>query len=154
VTTGGVRLRDFEATDIAPLEDLWVAAWKTVGLEIDFDARRPWLREHLARLADKGVDIVVGVDAEGQSAGFATIDTRNGHLDQLCVAPSVRGGGLAGTLLAEAKRRAPRRVELHVNVDNPRACRFYQREGFRIVGHGVSAMSQLPVRHLLWVADG
>jgi putative acetyltransferase len=152
VTTGG--LRGFAAADLASLEDLWVAAWKAIGLEIDFEARRPWLRAHLTHLMAERVEIVVGLDEAGRPAGFVTIDTNTGYLDQICVAPAAWGAGLAGELLAEAKRRAPGRIELHVNVANPRACHFYERQGFRIVGHGVSAMSALPVRHLLWVADG
>ncbi len=152
MTSVGTRLRSFEAADLAPVEDLWVSAWKTTGLDVDFDARRPWLRAHLTRLAEHGVDIVIGLDLERRAAGFVTIDEQSGYLDQLCVAPSARGGGLAGELLDEAKRRAPQRIDLHVNVDNSRARRFYERKGFRVIGEGVSELSGLPVRHLRWSA--
>ena len=70
-----------------------------------------------------------------------------------CVAPKERGGGLARALIEEAKRRAPGIVDLNVNVANPRACRFYQREGFLVVGVGTSPLSGLPMLHLRWRAQ-
>ncbi len=136
------------------LADLWVAAWKTTRLPIDFDARRDWLISRLAELAGQGAVLVVGLDAHGRPAGLVTVDPANGYVDQLCVAPSERGGGLARALLDEAKRRAPRVVDLNVNVDNARACRFYEREGFLVVGVGTSPFSGLPMLHLRWRAEG
>jgi putative acetyltransferase len=134
--------------------DLWVAAWKTTGLPIDFDARRDWLVGRLAQVAREGADVLVGVDAQGRPAGLVTIDPANGYVDQLCVAPNERGGGLARALMDEAKRRAPGRVDLAVNVENPRACRFYEREGFLVVGVGTSPFSGLPMLHLRWRVVG
>jgi putative acetyltransferase len=150
VRADGYLLRGFEPADLPAIEALWVAAWAATGFPIDFSARLPWLRAHLTQLAAEGVEIIVGLDAEARPAGFVTIDPRTGHLDQLCVAPSAQGGGLARALLNEAKRRAPGRIQLDVNEDNFRACRFYEREGFEVAGVGRSEMSGLPVRRLIW----
>ena len=150
MTSAGFSLRAYEQRDLPAIEDFWVAAWMATGFAIDFYARLPWLRAHLNKLAADGVEIVVGLDAEGRPAGFVTVDPSTGHLDQLCVAPSSQGGGLARALLDEAKRRSPGRIHLDVNEDNVRACRFYEREGFAVVGRGKSEMSGLPVRRLAW----
>ena len=151
----GFALREFAPSDLPAIEALWVAAWSAVGLAIDFEARRPWLRDHLTSLARSGVAIVVGLDpGSGAVAGFVTIDPRAGHLDQLCVAPDARGGGVARALLNEAKRRAPGAIELDVNADNPRARQFYQREGFEIIARGSSALSGLPTLRLKWTSLG
>jgi putative acetyltransferase len=147
-------LRAFEPADTEGVADLWVAAWKTTGLPIDFAARREWLVGRLAQLAKEGAAILVGLDAEGRPAGLVTVDPNSGYVDQLCVAPSERGGGLARALIDEAKRRAPGVVDLAVNLDNPRARRFYQREGFLVVGVGASPLSGLPTLHLRWRAGG
>ena len=144
------RLRACEAADLAAIEEFWVAAWEAIGISLDFRARLPWLRAHLAKLAADGVEIVVGLDEQRRPAGFATIDPQTGHLDQFCVAPSAQGGGLARALIGEAKRRSPGRIQLDVNEDNFRACRFYEREGFLVVGRGNSEMSGLPVRRMAW----
>jgi addiction module HigA family antidote len=68
--------------------------------------------------------------------------------------PSKRGGGLARALIDETKRRSPDVVDLEVNVANPRARRFYEREGFVGVGVGASALSGLPTLRLRWRAEG
>ncbi len=147
-------VRPFELSDIDGVADLWVAAWKTTGLPIDFEARRDWLVGRLAELAKDGAAILVGVDAQERPAGLVTVDPATGYVDQLCVAPDAFGGGLARALLDEAKRRAPGVLDLAVNVANPRARRFYEREGFVAVGVGTSALSGLPMLHLRWRAGG
>jgi putative acetyltransferase len=145
-------LRGFSEADLAALIDLWVAAWNEAGLPIDFDSRRSWLFDHLHGLRADGAEIVVGLDASEKPAGFVTIDPISGYLDQLCVAPAERGSGLASALLNEAKRRSPGVVELDVNEANARARGFYEREGFWVVGHGVSPHSGLPTLRMLWRA--
>jgi putative acetyltransferase len=137
-------LRDFAEADLPTLIDLWAAAWTATGIPIDFDARRAWIEDRLRVLRAAGGEIVVGLDADGRPVGFVTIDRQSGALDQLCVTPAERGSGLAISLLDEAKRRSPGVVELEVNEANPRARRFYEREGFEVVGRGVSSLSGLP----------
>jgi putative acetyltransferase len=146
-------LRDLDEADLAALIELWVAAWRDTGFAVDFDARREWLGNHLRTLRGRGAEIVVGLDAEGAPAGFVTIDPKTGALDQLCVAPSEWGTGLAQALLDEAKRRSPGAVELEVNEANARALRFYEREGFVSLSRSASALSGLPTLILRWNAS-
>jgi len=151
--SGPIRsLRDFAEADLPALIDLWVAAWKASGIPIDFGDRRAWIRDCLATLYAGGAEIVVGLDAGGKPVGFVTIDARSGTLDQLCVAPAERGSGLAVTLMDEAKRRSPGLIELKVNEANPRAQRFYEREGFMVAGRGVSSLSGWPTLIMRWRA--
>ena len=144
------ELRDFIETDLPALVDLWVAAWSETGLGINFEDRRAWLIGHLRALRAAGGEIVVGLDARRRAAGFAAIDAKSGYLDQLCVAPRERGSGLASALIGEAKRRSPGMIELDVNETNPRAQRFYEREGFSIVGRGLNPQSGLPTLRMRW----
>jgi putative acetyltransferase len=154
VSAPGRALRDFVEADLPTLIDIWVDAWKATGLPIDFDARRGWIENCLAALRAGGAEIVIGLDAQGKPAGFVTIDPRSGVLDQLCVAPDERGSGLAIALMEEAKRRSPVAIELKVNEANPRAKRFYEREGFEAVGRGVSSLSGWPTLKMRWRAHG
>ncbi len=147
-------LRGFAEADLPALIDLWVAAWSETALPFDFDARRAWLEDRLRALRADGAMIVVGLDANEKPAGFVAIDPRGGALDQLCVVPAERGSGLASSLLDEAKRRSPGVVELDVNEANARARRFYEREGFSVVGRGVNARSGLPTLKMVWRAEG
>ncbi len=149
MSAGAHALRAYAPEDFAAVGAFWVEAWAPVYPEIDFSARLPWLRDHLAELAARGVDVVVALDARGAPCGLLTIDHRDGHLDQLCVAAGEQGGGLAAALLDEAKARAPGVVTLAVNDRNARAVRFYLREGFLKVGTGVSAAGN-PTTAMRW----
>jgi putative acetyltransferase len=142
----------YAKVDFPAIADLWVAAWKTTGFPIDFEARRDWLERHLTSLQANGVRIVVALSGDGHPLGFVSIDPENGYLDQLCVAPEAFGEGIGRALLREAMRLSPGMVELDVNEANARALRFYEREDFRAVTRGLSAASALPTLRMRWTA--
>ncbi len=143
-------IREWRAADQPALARLWCAAWQITLPAIDFAARLGWFTPHLAGLRAAGAVILCAVDADDQAIGFATIDLVTGEMDQLAVAPDAFGAGVAAALLAEVKCRAPGRVWLSVNSDNPRALRFYGREGFRAVGTGINPGSGLGILNMEW----
>ena len=49
-----------------------------------------------------------------------------------------------------AKQLSPTGLELHVNTDNARAIRFYEKLGFSITGDGVNPISGKPVHRMRW----
>lgn len=157
MTGGRRRLRAYRPEDFDAVGFFWVEAWAPVYPEIDFAARLPWLKERLAGLAARGVEVVVAVDQADAPCGLMTIDRNDGDLDQLCVAVGEKGGGLAKRLLDEAKALSPRAITLTVNDRNVRAMRFYLREGFapsapgETSGRGVSAAG-FPTTKLRWRA--
>jgi len=144
------KLRPFAEDDLPALSDLWVAAWREILPEIDFEARRRWLDARLRDIRAGGGAIVVGLGARSEPAGFITLDLESGYLDQLCVAPAERGSGLAKALLEEAKRLSPGLIELDVNEANSRALSFYKRESFNVAACGVSETSGLPTLRMRW----
>ena len=141
-------LRAVPLEDLPRLTDMWVESWSSLGLEIDFEARRAWLPEHLQSLVAGGAALI-GAYAPAL-AGFVTINPATGWLDQICVAPQYQGGGAALALMNEAKRLAHHFVELDVIEVNSRAIRFYEREGFKTIGFGVSPRSGLKTRLMRW----
>ena len=148
---GGIVLRPVRDAELEALADLWVESWTSTLPDIDFAARRPWLRQRLIDLRAQAVAVIVAVDgAGGRLLGFVSVDRRSGHLDQLAVARQAWGSGAAVALLDEAKALSPGRLDLEVNVANKRAVRFYEREGFIGQGEGLSAASGLPIRLLAW----
>ncbi len=151
MTAAEFTLRAYREEDFAEVGRFWAAAWAKVFPAIDFVARTPWLRDLLQTLAARGVDVVVALDARGMPCGLLTIDASAGYLDQLCVAPEAQGQGLATRLIGEAKARAPHGVTLDVNDGNSRALQFYEREGFRVIGRGVSG-SGLPTTKMQWTS--
>ena len=138
-----LRLRQRAEADLDALAELWAESWRDAMPHIDFSARLDWFRIHLPALEAAGAITICGFDANGRMVGFATVDPETGYLDQLAVAAAVKGSGAASALLAEARRVALQPVFLDVNQDNPRALRFYQREGFEATEAGVNRRSGL-----------
>ena len=143
-------IREWRPADQADLARLWQAAWQVTMPAIDFAARLEWFDAHLAQMRADGVVILCAVDVADRVIGFATLEPDAGGMDQLAVAPEAFGSGVAVALLDEVKRRAPREIWLSVNQDNPRALRFYLREGFHVVGTDVNPTSGLAIFHMEW----
>ena len=144
-----VFLRPAEAVDRPALADLWVAAWMPVFPHIDFAARRAWFLDHWRGQEAGGAQAVVAVAAQAMQ-GFVLFLPATGYIDQIAVASAAKGKGTAMLLLGFAKSRCPNGLSLKVNQDNPRALRFYQREGFVIEGEGVSEGSGLKLWQMTW----
>lgn len=148
--TAAVRLRPATEADADAILDLWTRGWSQVLPAIDFAARRPWMRERLREHVADGALVTVALAQDGAVMGFSVVNPGTGYLDQIGVEPAAWGTGAARALLDHAKQVAPAGLSLHVNVDNPRAVRFYEREGFRRVGEGVNPRSGLPIWHCRW----
>ncbi|WP_234054250.1 MULTISPECIES: GNAT family N-acetyltransferase [unclassified Xanthobacter] len=142
-------LRPAIAADRPAMADLWVASWVKTLPEIDFEARRPWLKQHLDELTTGGALTRVAESA-GAVAGFVVIHPGTGYLDQIAVGPTFWGQGAAEELMAEAKRISPTLVALDVNQENPRAVRFYEKMGLAITGEGENPMSGRRTFRMEW----
>jgi putative acetyltransferase len=144
-----LRLRPYAAADEEVAIELWRRSWQHAYPDIDFSARLSWWRE---RWRDELVPRVAVTLAEraGAVVGFVTIDRSNGYLDQIVVAPEAWGLGVAEALLGEAKRISPAKIELHVNQDNARAIRFYEKHGFVVAGESKNPLSGRPVFAMRW----
>ncbi len=97
-------------------------------------------------------NVIRVAEEAGEIAGLLVIDPHSGYLDQLAVAPALWGRGIAELLIAEAKRLAPAGIVLHVNTENARAIRFYERMGFARVGEDIerNPFSNLPIWRYAW----
>jgi putative acetyltransferase len=154
VTRAEFSLHDFVPALLPELADLWVESWQATMPAIDFEGRRAWLVDHLSALQSSGVQIVCAFDvASGAMAGFVTIDTRYGNVDQLTVKPAYWGAGAAEVLLDEAKGRSPQQIQLEVNQDNLRAVHFYEKHGFSRDGESVNPRSGLKTWRYRWRAS-
>jgi putative acetyltransferase len=146
------RIASRRDEDWAELLDLWVAAWRATYPDIDFEARRDWLREHILALERSGSrTLLLREGAAARTlAGFVTIDPLTHWLDQLCVHPARFGSGAAEALIEAARSISPARLSLDVNADNKRAVAFYEREGFVSRGEGAPSLSGRPTLIMEW----
>jgi putative acetyltransferase len=142
-------LRPYDPADEAEAIELWRRTWQQAYPVIDFSARLDWWRN---RWRDEILPVatVVVAEAAGSLIGFVTVLPKSRYLDQIVVAPESWSSGLAEALLAEARRLSPGGLTLHVNKDNGRALRFYEKHGFVIQGGDVNPNSGRPVYKMSW----
>jgi putative acetyltransferase len=145
-------LRPYEEQDEDACIALWQRTWQSAYPNIDFAARIVWWRERWRNELVPQAAIVVA-DAPDGIVGFVTVEPASGYLDQLVVAVAHQGKGVADALLAEARRLSPQRLDLHVNKDNARAIRFYERNGFLIAGEDLNPRSNAPIYLMSWRRD-
>ena len=144
-----LRLRPYANADEEAAIELWRRSWQQAYPDIEFSARLSWWRERWRGELVPRASITVAERA-GTLIGFVTIDPGTGYLDQIVVAPETWGGGVAEALLAEARRICPNQIELHVNQDNARAIRFYEKHGFVVAGESKNPLSGRPVFKMKW----
>jgi putative acetyltransferase len=142
-------LRRYAAADEDAAIELWRRTWQRAYPHLDFAARVDWWRK---RWRDELVPttVIAVAEADGAMRGFVTVDPATGYLDQIVVAPEAWGSPLAAALLDEAKRIAPRGLDLMVNQDNARAIRFYEKHGFAVAGADVNPRSGAPLHKMSW----
>jgi putative acetyltransferase len=144
-------LRPYAAADEDAAIELWRRTWTQHYPDIDFDARVDWWRDRWRKELVPAARIMLA-EADGALIGFITVDLKTMYVDQVVVAPEHWGSGVAPALLDEAKRLSPRGLILHVNKDNARAIRFYEKHGFVYVGEDKNPLSGKPVNRLRWQA--
>jgi putative acetyltransferase len=144
-----VSLRPYEAKDEDAAVALWLRSWQATYPELDFAARLDWWRERWRNELTQSADIVIA-ETGAELIGFVTVDPQACYLDQIVVAPEHWASGVGSALIAVAKQLSPSALELHVNTDNMRAIRLYQKLGFSVTGDGVNPISGKPVHRMRW----
>jgi putative acetyltransferase len=157
VTLRDFALRAYTAADEEAAVELWRRTWQATYPDIDFAARLAWWRERWRTELVPACTITVvesggAGPGGGEMVGFVTVDARTGYLDQIVVSPEAWGSAAATALLAAAMRTAPSGLDLHVNRDNARAIRFYEKHGFAISGEELNSRSGAPVYRMSWRA--
>ena len=145
----GFTLRPYRSTDEEDAIELWRRTWQIAYPAIDFSSRLEWWRRRWRDELVPAASITVA-ETNGEMIGFVTVDPISFDLDQIVAAPEAWGSGVAAALIAEAKRLSPRGLDLHVNKDNCRAIRFYEKQGFVVCGEAMNWRSGAPVHKMSW----
>ena len=149
MSAAAFTLRAYRAADEEAAIELWRRTWQLAYPRLDFTERLEWWRQRWRHELVPTMMITVAESA-GQMVGFVTVDPRTRYLDQIVVAPEAWGSQIAAALLAEAKRLSPAGLDLAVNADNGRAIRFYEKQGFVVVGADVNPRSGAPIHQMAW----
>ncbi|MBO7743417.1 GNAT family N-acetyltransferase [Paenibacillus sp. MWE-103] len=94
--------------------------------------------------------VLLAMESSGeQVAGILACNPN--WVNQLYVHPEHQGKGIGKTLLDLAKQQADERLYLYTFEVNRKAQRFYERNGFRIVGRGRENEEQLEDIRYEWI---
>ncbi len=149
MTSADVTLRRYAEADEDTAVELWRRTWQQAYPNLDFAARLSWWRARWRTELVPACTIMVAETAAG-IVGFVTVDPATGYLDQIVVAPEEWGSPTAAALVDAAKRVAPSGLDLHVNCDNRRAIRFYEKHGFAVSGEDANPRSGAPLYRMSW----
>jgi ribosomal protein S18 acetylase RimI-like enzyme len=127
-----VTLRPAEPSDVGGVAAVWESGWADGHRgHVPIELERHRTRSGFVRLAERRVhQTTVAVD-HGLVVGFVIVI--GDELEQLYVAASSRGGGVADRLIAHAEEAIAKSYSLcwlAVASGNARARRFYERSGW------------------------
>ena len=133
MTEPALRIRKATPADARAVADIWHAGWPDGHLgHVPDELAAVRTEESFRRRADERVGDTVVADVDGVVAGFTMVV--DDEVEQVYVAASHRGTGVADALLADAEARivaaGHARAWLAVVAGNARARRFYERRGW------------------------
>lgn len=144
-----IHLRNGSPSDHAMMAEIWEAAWSETYPGVNFSQRRTLVEEQL-RKAETGRYRLRVAEMSGARVGFTLVEKHSGILEIIAVLPARWGDGVSKLLIEDAKSQSRGHLTLFVGQGNPRAVRFYHKEGFKIVGEGTSPYSGLPTFRMDW----
>ena len=99
---------------------------------------------NLVLLVAESDSVLVGFVLMANSASHRLVAGNASELRKLYVDPSLHGKGVADALVQAGLAHTLSRVWLSVFSENPRAVRFYERCGFRVIGRHVFVVGEDP----------
>ena len=140
---------DFDLADADELLRMWRESFEFgVGIK-DHHPLQDQLHYFLTEVRPK--TRVQVVKQHGQIVGF--LAAHESYIAQLYVTVGHHGQGIGSALLDVAKKQSCGRLHLHTFIRNVRACRFYERHGFKAVEYGFEPMWQLEDVKYHWSGD-
>jgi GNAT superfamily N-acetyltransferase len=132
---------------------VWMMSWASTGLEDASNFLLAKLRARVPLEVEKGWSLFVA-DDEGQLAAMLALHLQNGYLDQLFVAPEYQGDNLGRRLLAFTRQQLPDEISLRCVLENEKAWRWYEREGFVFEKQAVEPMTGFVMKYYRWKKEG
>ena len=144
-----LTIRPARADEYDAVADVWMRGWLSVGIETPNDWLLKALSERIPKEVENGWSLYVADDA-GRVAAMLAFRLRDGHLDQLFIAPEYQSKGLGKRLLNFTREHLPDEIWLRCVRENERAWRWYEREGFVFEKEQVDPASGFAMRYYRW----
>lgn len=141
-------LADYEASYLEPLVHLWREAFE-FGVGIKDPHPLSEQRDHFVSQVLPGNRVTIAL-LSGRLVGFVAAGAES--VTQLHVQVGLHRLGIGSALLALAKQRSSGSLWLYTFARNARACRFYEKHGFVVVGRGFEPHWQLDDVKYRWPA--
>jgi len=124
-------IRSYRPSDLREVCRVWLASWRSTGVEVAVGASEDELRGRFAHGLDQGWSVTIA-ELDGSIVGFMAMRPCDGVLDQLFIAPDAQGKGIGSLLLGCARVAMPNGFWLRTAAANKSACRFYEARGLTI----------------------
>jgi ribosomal protein S18 acetylase RimI-like enzyme len=146
-----MTIRPAKPDDYDAVATVWHEAWRSTGLTHLVDPSWTLLRNRIDE--EFALDHEIHVAEElGAIIGMLMFRRRDCYLDQMFVSPAWQGNGFGRALLAFARREMPRQMWLRCVVENSKAWRWYEREGFVLEKVAAHETLNLRFRYYRWRA--
>jgi GNAT superfamily N-acetyltransferase len=146
--TPAPTIRPARSDEYDEVARVWMESWVSTGLEEASNFLLANLRARLLREVEKGWSLYVADDG-GRIAAMLAL-RRPDHLDQLFVAPDYQRNGLGRQLLAFTHEQLRDEIRLRCVLENDKAWRWYEREGFVFEKQAVEPMTGFTMKYYRW----
>ena len=146
-------IRPARSDEYDEIARVWMDSWASTGLEEPSNFLLAKLRARIPREVENGWSLFV-VDDAGVLAAMLALHLPNRYLDQLFVAPEYQGQDLGRKLLAFTRQRLPDEIYLRCVLENEKAWRWYEREGFVYEKQEVEPMTGFVMKYYRWKGEG
>ncbi|HZR75052.1 GNAT family N-acetyltransferase [Bradyrhizobium sp.] len=142
-------IRPAQASEHEAIARLWMDSWVSTGLDTASDVLLNKLTARIPREIDGGWSLFVADDGRRLAAMLA-INIPKKYLDQLFVAPEYQGRSIGRRLLAFTRTQLPGEISLRCALENEKAWRWYEREGFVFEHEDISPENGLTMKCYRW----
>lgn len=144
-----LTLRPYDLRDLEDAVELWYRTWHQTFPDIQHpQPYRAWKTRFRDDFTVRG-DIWV-VEVESSLAGFVVVIKEQLYLDQLYVDLIYQNRGIGSSLINKAKEICPEGLKLHTLQQNTKACRFYEKHGFRAGKLSINEINGQPNIEYQW----
>ena len=131
-------IRQFKESDEARASEIWLIAGQDEYTYLpQFQALD---KEKALRVFHKIITLENEIwleDSESIIKGFIAL--QGSYIDRLYIDPAFQRQGIGTSLLHYAREKHPAGLELSTHRQNLRACKFYEKHGFKPVKYGISS---------------
>ena len=143
-------IRPARADEYDAVADVWARSWLSNRIGSQSAAElTAVMRERIPLEIKHGWSLYVADDA-GIIAAMLAFRLRDGYLDQLFIAPEYQGNSLGRRLLAFTREHLPNEIWLRCVIENERAWRWYEREGFVFEKAQLDPRSGYTMKYYRW----